>query len=194
MSTLFINACVRENSRTRRIAEALLDKSVGDIEEVQLWKQNFPKVDAEFLRKRDFLIYEEQYDNEMFDLARQFAEADEIVIAAPFWDLSFPASLKQYIELINVLGVTFVYTEDGIPKGLCRARKLTYITTAGGEFFPEEFGFGYIKALAENFYGIPEVKLIKAVGLDIVGADPESIIMETIDGEKKLGVTQNGKM
>ena len=184
MSTLFINACVRENSRTRRIVEALLDKSVGDIEEVQLWKQNFPKVDAEFLRKRDFLIYEEQYDNEMFDLARQFAEADEIVIAAPFWDLSFPASLKQYIELINVLGVTFVYTEDGIPKGLCRARKLTYVTTAGGEFFPEEFGFGYIKALAENFYGIPEVKLIKAVGLDIVGADPESIIMETIDGTK----------
>ena len=29
-----------------------------------------------------------------------------------------------------------------------------------------------------------EVKLIKAVGLDIVGADPESIIMETIDGKK----------
>ena len=41
----------------------------------------------------------------MFDLAKQFAEADEVIIAAPFWDLSFPAALKQYFEQINVLGI-----------------------------------------------------------------------------------------
>jgi hypothetical protein len=33
--------------------------------------------------------------------------------------------------------------------------------TAGGQYVPEEYGFGYVKALAQIFYGIDEVKLIK---------------------------------
>ena len=103
-------------------------------------------------------------------MANQFARADEIVIAAPFWDLSFPAALKQYFEQINVLGITFMYTPEGLPKGLCRASKLYYVMTAGGMYVPEEYGFGYVRALARNFYGIEDVKLIKAVGLDIAGA------------------------
>lgn len=41
---------------------------------------------------------------------------------------------------------------------------------------PEEFGFGYIKAMAQNFYGISDVRLIKAVGLDIDGADVDAIL------------------
>ncbi|MBQ4370353.1 MAG: NAD(P)H-dependent oxidoreductase, partial [Oscillospiraceae bacterium] len=88
------------------------------------------------------------------------------------------AALKQYFEQINVLGITFVYSPEGIPQGLCRAKKLTYITTAGGYFFPVEFGFGYIRALAQGYYGINEVNLIKALGLDIDGADPETILKE----------------
>ena len=68
--------------------------------------------------------------------------------------------------------------------GLCRARKLYNVTTAGGEFFPQEFGFGYVKALAESFYGIPDVELVKATGLDIVGSDPDRIIDDAI---KALG-------
>ena len=112
----------------------------------------------------------------MFALARQFAQADDIVVAAPYWDLSFPAVLKQYIEQINVSGVTFRYSEEGIPEGLCKANRLFYITTAGGDFVPDDYGYGYIKALAENFYGIKTVELIKAAGLDIVGADVEQIL------------------
>jgi FMN-dependent NADH-azoreductase len=54
--------------------------------------------------------------------------------------------------------------------------------TAGGQYVPEEYGFGYVKALAQNFYGIDEVKLIKAVGLDIDGADTERIMRESISG------------
>ena len=114
----------------------------------------------------------------MFEYARQFSEADEIVIAAPFWDLSFPAVLKAYLEKINVSGITFRYTSEGMPEGLCKAKKLYYVTAAGGNFFPESFGFGYIKALAQNFYGISDVELIKAAGLDIEGADVESILLD----------------
>ena len=173
---LFINACVRKESRTKELADYVLSKLNEPYEEVYLNAIDFPVVDESFLGRRDRLIADREFDDPMFDLARQFAKADEIVIAAPFWDLSFPATLKQYFEQINVTGVTFYYTPEGFPKGLCRAKSLTYVTTAGGDFFPEEYGAGYVKALAQNFYGIPEFRLIKATGLDIIGADVDAIM------------------
>ena len=175
---LYINACVRQESRTKRLAEKLLSTLEGQVEEVRLADITFPVADEEFLMNRDRLIAEERYDDALFAHARQFSLADTIVVAAPYWDLSFPAALKQYFEQINVIGITFRYTEDGIPVGLCKAKKLYYVMTAGGFFVPETFGFEYVRALAERFYGIKEVELIQAVGLDIVGEDTEGILQE----------------
>ncbi len=173
---LFINACVKENSRTKRLADYLISKLDGDVTEVKLEDIEFPTTDEEFLNRRDELLASRRYDDESFAFARQFAEADTIVIAAPYWDLSFPASLKHYVEHINAMGITFEYTPEGFPSPLCKAQKLYYVMTAGGGYVPEEFGFGYIKELAVNFYGIKDVQLIKANGLDIVGADIEEIL------------------
>ncbi len=180
MAILFVNACVRNDSRTRRLAEAVLNRLSGDISEIKLSDIDFEKTDEVFLSKRDALIKAGKFNDESFELARQFAGAEKIVIAAPYWDLSFPASLKQYIEHINVLGITFEYTPEGSPRGLCSADKLYYVMTAGGNYVPEEFGFGYVKSLAENFYGIKDVELIKAVGLDIYGVDAEDILDHAI--------------
>ena len=174
--TLFINACVRNESRTKRLSDCYLSKLNQPYKEIRLHEMEFPIVDEDFLNRRDRLIMEKGFSNPIFELARQFAEADAIVIAAPFWDLSFPAVLKQYFEQINVLGITFRYTPEGTPQGLCRAKSLTYITTAGGNFVPEEYGFGYVRALAQNFYGVPDVRLIKATGLDVIGADTEAVL------------------
>lgn len=173
---LFINACVRTESRTRQLTEKLLLKLNRPYEEVRLHEIAFPVADEDFLNMRDRLIAERDFENPLFDLARQFSESEIIVIAAPYWDLSFPAALKQYFEQINVVGITFKYTEDGIPVGLCKARRLYYVTTAGGSYVPEEFGFGYIKALSQGFYGIQEVRKIEAAGLDLVGADVSAIM------------------
>ena len=173
---LFINSCVRKESRTKRLADKLLLKLNRPYDEVLLSDIKFPAFDEDFLNKRDKLVSEQNFGDPVFDLARQFAAAETIVIAAPFWDLSFPAALKQYFEQINVVGISFRYTNSGVPLGLCRADKLFFVTTAGGNYVPEEFGYGYIKALAQNFYGISDVKLIKAAGLDIIGADCDSIL------------------
>ena len=178
--TLFINACVRRDSRTKRLADCLLAHLKGEIEELRLEELELPMVDESFLQRREALIALECWDDPDFSLARQFARADQIVIAAPYWDLSFPASLKQYFELINVLGITFEYTPEGTPLGLCRAKRLYYVTTAGGAFVPMEFGYGYVKALAQSFYGIEDVRLLQAVGLDIEGNDPEAILEQAI--------------
>ena len=177
---LFINACVREQSRTKRLADYLLSHLSGEKSEVRVSDISFSVVNEAFLRQRDNLISMEEFSSPVFTCARDFAAADVIVIAAPFWDLSFPAALKQYFEQVNVNGITFHYTEEGIPQGLCQAKKLYYVTTAGGPVYSDEYGFGYVKALAQNFYGIPDVLLIKAEGLDIVGADVEGILQETM--------------
>ena len=179
--TLYINACVREESRTKRLAEHLLGLLGGPVTELCPAELALPVVNADFLRERDALIAAQDFDHPLFALARQFAAADQIVIAAPFWDLSFPAALKQYLEQVNVVGIAFRYSPEGVPISLCSAKKLWYVTTAGGFFIPEEFGFGYVKSLAQNYYGIQDVELVQTGGLDIDGADVESIMRKGMD-------------
>ena len=108
----------------------------------------------------------------------EFAEAEQIVIAAPFWDLSFPAILKTYIEWINVPGVVFRDSEEGRPVGMCRAKSLYFVWTSGGPVADDAFGFGYVESLEKNFWGIGDVRRFAATGLDIVGADAEAILRE----------------
>ena len=180
-TVLYVNACVRTESRTKRLAEKLLTKLDGSREEIHLEEIDFPVVDEDFLTMRDRLVSTGDFGNPVFDPAWQFSEAATIVIAAPFWDLSFPAMLKQYLEQISVVGITFKYAQDGVPVGLCKANRLFYVTTAGGPYVPEEFGFGYVKALAQNYYGIQDIRKLEAVGLDIDCADVNAIMRDAED-------------
>ena len=173
---LFVNACVRDNSRTMMLARRLLGRLSGDVEQVDLAGLIFPVTDQAFLQRRDRLIAEGRFDSPEFAEARRFACADTIVIAAPYYDLSFPASLKQYIEMINVIGITFGYTSEGVRIGLCRAKRLYYLTTAGGMIESDEYGFGYLRALASGFYDIKEIFQVKAEGLDLYGADTDAVM------------------
>lgn len=173
---LFINACVRPGSRTRMLAECVLESLDGMVEEVNLEQEAIPPLNQESLNARNSLLAEKEYSAPMLRYARQFAEADVIVMAAPYWDLSFPATVKAYIEAVTAVGVTFVYTPEGRPAGLCKAQKLIYVTTAGGFIGKYDFGFGYVKTMAQEFYGIEDVTCVRAEGLDIDGADIEEIL------------------
>ena len=55
---LFINACVRQGSRTKMLADHLLSLRNEPFEEVRLDALTFPAVDRDFLIKRDRLIQE----------------------------------------------------------------------------------------------------------------------------------------
>ena len=176
---LFVNACVRPQSRTKRLANYILQKTGQDVKELVLEKENLIPLNRKTLKRRTKLASSGNFDDTMFDLAKDFAAAEKIVIAAPYWDLSFPASLKCYIEQINVIGLTFAYNATGKPYGLCKADELIYVTTSGGKILNEDFGFGYIKSLAQHFYGIKKVSCFKAENLDLIGADVESILQRT---------------
>ena len=120
------------------------------------------------------------FSHPMFDFAKQFIEADEIVIAAPFWNYGIPAILHNYLELVCTQGISFDISAEGVYFSGCKAKKLVYITTAGG-FIPEvDHAFGYINTLAKEFWKIPEIKYIKADGLDVYGINVEEKIQETI--------------
>ena len=56
--------------------------------------------DPAMLDERDALAAVGAWEAPVFDLARPFRGADAIVAAAPFWDLSFPAAVRTYIEYI----------------------------------------------------------------------------------------------
>ena len=173
---LFINACVRPCSRTLELANTLLRELNGEVREVKLYEAALPALDLAGMEKRDQATRENDFSDPAFEEARRFAAADVIVIAAPYWDLMFPAVLKTYLENITVSGLTFRYTSEGRPESLCKAKALHYITTAGGFIGQNDFGFSYVKTLAQSFFGIAEVKRYAAEGLDIFGNDAEAIM------------------
>ena len=183
---LFVNACSRKNSRTLRLAKHVLARLGKEYEEVNLDRERIMPLYGERLDEREALLSAGKTDDPFFRYARRFAAADEIVVAAPYWDLSFAAMLKNYVEAINVIGITFSYSDMGVPGGLCRAKRLIYVTTAGGEIVSDELGFGYIKTLCQTFYGINELVYFKAEGLDIAGADIEGILQKA---EKEIDET-----
>jgi len=194
MEILFVNSCVRgkERSRSYKIAEAFLTeiKAIdGDahITEVDLMQINPPYMTYSNFEEREKLIEEKNFQSPIFSLSKQFSEADRIVIAAPFWEYSFPAVLKAYIENVSVCGIAFAYNEAG-SVGLCKAKKMMYITTRGGIVSNShdewlENGARYLNAMC-NMYGIEEFDVISAQGLDIWGADAEELVNQAINTAK----------
>ncbi len=158
------------------LARYLLEKLGGDVTEVRPVELGFAPVDEQFLSKRDKACTSGDFSDAAFLPAKQFREAETVVIAAPYWDLSFPAALKQYFEQINVLGLTFGYSAGGEPVSLCKVKKLYYVTTAGGKILSDDHGYGYVKDLAQSFYKVGQTFYIKAEMLDIDGSDTEGIL------------------
>ena len=178
---LYVNACIREDSRTDILARHLLSK-LGEYTEIKLSEENLAPLSNEMLKNRTDLIENGDYTNAMFRYAKQFSSADTVVIAAPYWDLSFPSLLKVYFENIYVTGIVSRYTSDGRPEGMCKAKSLYYVTTAGGPYNPD-YSYGYIKELAKTCFGIENTELFAVGMLDIIGNEPEKIIA---DAKRKI--------
>lgn len=180
---LFINACIRPESRTLRLTKHLLSHLEGNVEEVNLEQEAIPALNTSRLAYKQQLLASERFDDPMLRYARQFKEADTIVIAAPYYDVSFPSALKNYLEAICCVGLTFYYDEHERPQTLCRAKKLYYVSTGGGKL-NKKYGFEYVKAMMGEFFHIWDAQGFFADKLDLMGADPEAIMnraLENID-------------
>lgn len=167
---VFIDATMREGSRTRRIARPLVDE-LGkryDIETIRLDGAGFPAVDSRILHDRDSGIVPEEYA----EMARRIAAADRIVIAAPFWDMSFPSELKVFIENMSLFHITFD-SDDRHCYGLCKCEKVLYITTRGMDIRTGdslEQATPYLRALS-YLWGLGELYVISAENMDYSSPD-----------------------
>lgn len=181
---LLINACVRgKDSRTLLLCEKLLERIKEEnqkdlafnIEEIRLSTENLIPLNYERLQRRDELLSKGIIDDSMFDYANAIALADMIVIAAPYWNMSFPSMLQIFFEAASVVGITFDYAQDGTPIGLCKAQDMYYVTTSGGYIGDCNFGYEYVNAIC-RLYGIENAHFVSAQGLDQEGADVERIM------------------
>ena len=68
-------------------------------------------------------------------LVDELLAADVVVLGAPMWNLSIPASLKAWIDLIVREGRTFAFTKQGVAP-LVPPGKHVYVFSARGGAYP----------------------------------------------------------
>lgn len=179
---LYIDACIRdEESRTKRIAEPIvkaLEKKY-DVQRFVLNDMDLEIVQRNLIRRRLNGVI----DATVMSWAETVRDADRIVIAAPFWDMSIPAALKNFIELCSILDVTFK-TNDKTCYGNCRAEKMLFITTRGMDIPTgdiREQATSYLKALSW-LWGIGPMQVVSAQNMDYASVNEiEQKICRAID-------------
>lgn len=177
---LFVDCCIRGGqSRTAALARAFfgaVDEKAYHVTRLDLTAQDLKPLAGDFFEVRQTLLAQGRLDHPRFRYAHQFAQADLVVVAAPFWDLTYPALLKLYIENVSVDGITFGCNAQGI-YGKCRGEKLVFLTTRGGcyEGSPLEQGSRSMEALSQ-FFGFGSYACVAADGLDAEGADSRAIL------------------
>nr|WP_325213014.1 NAD(P)H-dependent oxidoreductase [uncultured Oscillibacter sp.] len=193
MKLLLIDGCVSQRgpeSRTRALAEAFLSAfreahPEAEIETVRLEELDIRPFTPAALDERDALASVGAFDAPVFALARQLRQADKIVAAAPFWDLSFPAAMRVYIEHISANGLTYHYEADGC-HGDCKASRLAYLTSGGDFERPESLGVLYWRQLAAMF-GVPRFDYVFAGGLDVDPSKVPEIMAAACEQARALG-------
>ena len=161
MTVLFVNAAFRENSRTHDLAQKYLSTLTDTVETLNLGEENIRPLQKASLEQYCKDSRSHVFQDEMYRYAKQFAKADEIVIAAPFWNFGLPAVLHAYLEL----------NEAGEYYSLCQAKKLVLILTAGGNVPENDCAISYLRTLCKEFWKIEDVRYYYADGIDLVGVD-----------------------
>lgn len=186
---LIVDCCLRGvESRTAKLRDAFVVALPEDVqaETLVLEEEALSCLTGAHFAQRQRLLDAGALDHPRFRYAHQFAEADVVCVAAPFWDLSFPALLKVYIEQVSVDGITFTAGDEGLA-GLCRGTDLILLTTRGGfyEGDPMEMGSRYLDAM-HAFFGFDRYTCVAADGLDVDPADAAQALERAVEKAKAL--------
>jgi FMN-dependent NADH-azoreductase len=96
------------------------------------------------------------------ELVAELQKASHIVIAAPIYNFSVPATLKAWIDQVARARLTFRYTENG-PEGLLKGKKAYLVVASGGVPLGSEVDYAstYLRHVL-RFLGIDDVTLVNA--------------------------------
>lgn len=164
------------NTGNRLVHELLPD---ANIETLNLYAPDteLPRVDAEFVNGGPMPAAQRK-------LLDQFKSADWVFIYSPLHNFNVNSRVKDYIDNILIAHETFKYTEDG-SVGLMgdSGMKLAYIQSSGSDYEHDiryvnaDFAPHYLRSIF-NFMGLTKMELIRAQGLDLLGADRPAIIQK----------------
>ena len=185
---LYIKANIKNEgeSRTFKVSDSFVEEYKKNNPEDQIITLDLYKENIDFLRADDLgKLFgpkdEESKNNSILKYAYQFADADKYIIAAPMWNLSFPAILKAYIDYVSVSGITFKYTAEG-PVGLLNNKKAVHIVSRGGGYdnSPYEMGDRYLRTIL-GFFGIKDIETLDIDNLDVIGVNVKEKVKEGIE-------------
>ena len=185
---LYVKANIKNEgeSRTFKVSDSFVEEYKKNNPEDEIITLDLYKENIDFLRVDDLgKLFgpkdEESKNNSILKYAYQFADADKYIIAAPMWNLSFPAILKAYIDYVSVSGITFKYTAEG-PVGLLNNKKAVHIVSRGGGYdnSPYEMGDRYLRTIL-GFFGISEIETIAVENVDVMGVNVKEKVEEGIE-------------
>lgn len=173
---LMINSSARgEASTTRRLARQVLEQLREQSGPLQVTERDLaeglPLINAHWVGA-NFTAPDKRNEQQWQALALSDSLIDEIethdilVIAAPMYNFSVPASFKLWIDLIARVGRTFRYTDKG-PVGLLEGKRAYVVLATGGVWIGSEsdYASGYLKHIL-GFIGIRDVYMITAQAYD----------------------------
>jgi FMN-dependent NADH-azoreductase len=100
-------------------------------------------------------------------LADELLAADVIVLGVPMWNLTIPASLKAWIDLIVREGRTFAFTPQGVAPLVPPGKKVVVFSARGGAypagspFQALDYQEPYLRAIL-GLIGLTEIDFIHA--------------------------------
>ena len=100
-------------------------------------------------------------------LIAEIQSADAVVLGVPMYNFGVPAQLKNWIDAIARVKVTFAYTDKG-PQGLLTGKKVYVALTRGGQYrnTPADTQVPYLKTVL-SFLGMTDVEFFYAEGLNM---------------------------
>lgn len=188
---LYIKANPKEDkdSLTFRLSNLFVEEYIkknpdDEVKVIDLYKEKI-----EFLYEND-IENTMSPDSKMYAYAKEFAEADKYIFAAPMWNLSVPSILKAYFDYITLVNVTFKYTEKG-PVGLLSNKKAVHIVTRGGSYTNPpmnsfEMGDKYLRTIL-SFMGVGSIDTIALELADVLqGEAKEANILNTENNVREV--------
>ena len=116
---------------------------------------NFTPADDRSAKQREILALSDE-------LVAELQAADTVVIGAPIYNFSIPATLKAWLDQVARAGLTFNYTENG-PVGLLTGKRAVIVAASGGTPVGADFDYAvpYLRHML-GFIGITDVEIVAA--------------------------------
>lgn len=179
---VYINCCIRGNdSRTLKIAQPIIQdiRKYAEVVEINLAELDLKPYNKALYSEKANGYIEHRY----IEYSKLVADSDGLIIAAPFWDMSFPSQLKTFLEGISLFDVMFI-SDDKQCIGIAKCPFMLFITTRGMNI-PQgnelEQATPYLKALCW-LWGIKDFQCVDAYNFDYLSEDKiANAIKEAVD-------------